>query len=84
MCLDNEIALNLYPTGRLVVRICCTEIPCHASTDNCRQKRFREITTKFTVTAPHLCMAKNIAVRLKLVGDFWWPPRLCYLQLLSV
>ena len=33
MCLDNEIALNLYPTGRLVVRICCTEIPYHASTD---------------------------------------------------
>ena len=28
----------------------------------------------------HRCMAKNIAVRLKLVEDFWWPLRLCYLQ----
>ena len=33
MCFDHEIAFNLHPTGRSVVRICCTEMPCYTSTD---------------------------------------------------
>ena len=33
MCFDHEIAFNLHPAGRPMVRIFCTEMPCYTSTD---------------------------------------------------
>ena len=39
-----------------------------AQIHTCMWKRFTEIPTKLTVTAPHTCMAKNVAVRTTFGG----------------